>query len=343
MTRRRAGIKQVAKAAGVSITTVSHVLNDKGRVNEDTRARVKAVAAELGYTPYPAAQQLANGRDRTVAFMIRAGEREFLPPTDYEYFNELMDGVTAEAMARGHRIILMPSMVDPAQLDALHVDGAILVDPLRGEPVIDALNRQGIHVVTTGRDASTSGGDYWVDNDHAVGTRLVLEHLADQGADRIALINADPRHSYALDAQAAYEKWCASRGYKPLIATIGPALDESAGFEATLELFNGPSRPDAIHTILDRVGLGVLLAARSQGRRVPEDLLITTTTDTLASRVARPALTVLSLEPNEIGRLAAEMLLDLMEGCEPAEPHRTVATYLIPRASSNRTRRNGDA
>ncbi len=344
MSQQRVGIKNVAQAAGVSVTTVSHVLNGKGRVNEKTREHVKEVAARLGYRPHPVAQQLAGGRNRTIAFMVRASGTTFHPPTDYEYFNELMDACAASALTRGYRMMLMPSALELEEIEGMSLAGVVLVDPILDDPLLAMLRDRGIPTVTTGRDpAGSRESGIWVDNDHGLGTRKVLDHFAEQGAETIAFVNSTNAHSYSIDALEAYEQWCSEHGIEPLIASVGPVLDESAGYEALLELLDRGRSPDAVHTVLDRLALGVLLAARARELSVPEDLLVSGTTDTAASRAARPALTVLSLEPAEIGRIAAEMLMDVIEGVEPAEKHRTIESYLIPRASSLRAHPEADA
>lgn len=333
MVRRRVSITDVARAAGVSITTVSHSLNGKGRVKEDTRQHVREVAARLGYRAHPVAAQLAGRRTGSLAFAISTTGDELIPPTDYEYFRDLMDAAAEAALLRGYRLTLMPSTAPPDEWAHMAIDGAVLVDPVANDPIVHALDEQGVRVVTTGRDPARPDR-YWVDNDHAKATRMVLDHLAAQGAKRIALVNSTYPHSYAIDTGTAYEQWCAARGLEPLVAHVSAALDESAGYSAALELLRADPRPDAIHAVLDRLALGVMLAARGEGVAVPDELLVSATTDSLASRMARPALTVVSLQPDEIGKLAVELLIELTEDREPADPRLLVPAFLMARSST---------
>jgi DNA-binding LacI/PurR family transcriptional regulator len=256
--------------------------------------------------------------------------------TEYDYYRRLMDGAASEALARGRWLVLTPTGSEPELLRRLDLDGALVVDPAFGDARLQFLRDEGIKVVVSGRDPDRFDEGYWVDNDFGVGTRLVLDHLRDQGAERIAVLNAPEVSSYALDVREAYLAWCQQHDRPPVHVTVDASIDETAGYAAAQELLSGPDRPDAIFAIIDRVGLGAMLAAESLGIRVPDDLLLAATTNSAASGSVRPPLTVLELNESDVGRLAVQMLLDLVEGREPADRHRIVPISLIVRASSVR-------
>jgi DNA-binding LacI/PurR family transcriptional regulator len=335
--RRRVGIKDVAAAAGVSATTVSHALNGKGRLPPGTRERVHRIAEELGYRPNATARHLAGGKTGVLGLAVSQGAGTPDTLSDFAYFMQLMTAATAAAFEHGYALVLTP--VQPAESRWLNVaiDGAIVTDPVPNDPLVAALRERGAPVVTTGRVPGETAEVPWVDNDHGAATRSVLDHLARRGARRIALVMPPATISYVLDVRAGYEDWCARHGVEPQIAIAGKNLTEGAGYSAALELLDLPERPDAIYATLDRLALGVLLAAQSRGVRVPEDMLVAGNTDSEAGRWARPSLTALNLHPEQIGRNAVELLVGLVEGREPAEPHVLVPTRLIPRASTRRT------
>lgn len=329
----RVGIRDVAEAAGVSVTTVSHALNGKGRLPTATRERVRQVASELGYRPSRAARNLVGGRTGLLGLSVSQPEGRTFALGDFAYFVELMSAATGIAMDHGYGLVLTPGS---GSWTGIELDGAIVVDPLVDDPVVAAMRERGTPVVTAGRVPGDPSQDWWVDNDHAKGGRKVLDHLASRGARRVAMVSTPPWTSYATDALDTYHRWCDERHAEPLVAYAADDLTEAGGYAAASELLGAPDPPDAIWASLDRLALGVLLAARAREVRVPDDLLVVGTTDSDASRWASPALTALNLRPREIGTAAVTMLLDLVEGKDPPRRHVVVGTRLIARASTKR-------
>jgi DNA-binding LacI/PurR family transcriptional regulator len=194
------------------------------------------------------------------------------------------------------------------------------------------LRKQGVPIVTTGRLLDGSDG-YWVDNDHRAGVRGVLDHLLEVGARRIALVAPRTFASYIVDVRAGYKGWCEEHGCEEIVG-IAPDVTETGGFEAASALLDAENPPDAIYAALDRLAIGVLLAATAKDVRVPDDLRVAACTDSVAAQAARPPLTTLGLNPEQIGREAVGMLIDLVED-QPVRPrHRLVPTRLIEREST---------
>lgn len=334
--KRRIGIRDVAAAAGVSVTTVSHALNDKGRLPAETRRRVRAVARELGYRPNASARNLVAGKTGLLGLTVSTTTRAPFALSDFDYFIQLMNAATAAALERGYALVLAGPSRGEGPLARVEIDGAIVVDPVTRDPLVRELRERGLPVVTTGRVPRQGDDGWWVDNDHRAGTRRILDHLARRGARRVGVVASPPVTSYAADAVAAYERWCEERGDEPLVSVAGGDLGEGAGFAAASALLDLPDPPDAIYATLDRLALGALLAARSHDRRVPDDLMVAGCTDSEAGKWARPSLTALALNPEEIGRRAVAMLVDLAEGREPARPHELVPTRVLARGSTRR-------
>jgi DNA-binding LacI/PurR family transcriptional regulator len=332
--RRRVGIKEVAEAAQVSATTVSHALNGKGRVTSETRERIKDIADRLGYRPHQGAQHLRRGTSGIIALVVSTADKQLMRFAEYDYFRSLIDGAASEALARGKWLVLIPSATEPCALRSLELDGAIVVDPTIDDEVLAVLQESGVPTVVSGR-AMGEQSVASVDNDLGAGTAMVLDHLRQEGATRIALVNAPPAQSYALDAEVAYTAWVQEHDAPCLIAHA-TSLDEDAGYVAATRLFESDARPDAVFAILDRVAAGVMLAARNAGLRIPQDLLLASTTDSPRSRTMRPALTVLDLSQEEVGRLAVEELLSLIDGGTPPGGRRIVPVKLKVRATSTR-------
>lgn len=327
-------IGDVAAAARVSTTTVSHALNNKGRLTEETRRRVRQVADQLGYKPSPLARGLARGRTGMLALTVSSVDQVALTIGDFDYFMQLMNAATSLAFERGFSLTLVPAASREDVLGQLPLDGAIVIDPVPGDETVDLLAERGIPVVTTGRVPDAPSEACWVDNDHVAGTRAVIEHLAWEGATRVALLTAPTLQSYTRDSLRGFEATCAELGLESVVETVTDSLSEGGAFAAASRLLESGRPPDAIYATLDRLALGALLAAEAKGVRVPEELRVAGCTDSDAARSSRPALTALSLNPEQIGTEALDLLITLVEFGEAAQPHRIVPFALIPRAST---------
>jgi DNA-binding LacI/PurR family transcriptional regulator len=334
----RVGIKDVARTAGVSVTTVSHALNGKGRLPARTRERVRRVALELGYRPNATARNLAGGRTGLLGMAVSQADGQPFVLSDFAYFAQLMSAAASAAIERGFALVLTPPARGEGPWSGIDVDGAVIVDPVRGDPYVRALREAGVPVVTTGRvpDDPVDADRTWVDADHVGGTIAVLEHLRRSGARRIALVTSPLVTSYAIDGERAYREWCAAHDNEVLVATAWDSLTEASGYAATAELLQRPDPPDAVYATLDRLALGALLAAQSHRVRVPQDLLVAGCTDSTAARAAKPGLTALSVHPDEVGRRAVQLLADLVEGEEPAQRRIVVPTRIVARGSTRR-------
>ena len=330
---QKIGIKEVVAAAGVSITTVSHVVNGKGRLPDETRARVREVAERLGYRPNVNARNLAGGRSGLLALAVSQVEDLAFQLGDFDYFASLIRHATTAALDRGYALAIAPAAEAEDTLHKISADGAIVVDPVPGDGSIAYLRRQGTPIVTTGRPLDGSEDDFWVDNNHVAGVRGILDHLAAVGARRIALVAPRSFASYVEDVRGGYLGWCAEHGFEELISTT-PTVTEEGGFEAAISLLDTHDPPDAIYAALDRIAIGVLLAANARKVDVPGRLRVAACTDSAAAQAARPPLTTLGLNPERIGREAIGMLIDIVEGAEVRTRHRIVPTRVIEREST---------
>jgi DNA-binding LacI/PurR family transcriptional regulator len=338
---QRADIKDVARAAGVSVTTVSHALNGKGRISATTRKRVQRFADSLGYRPNNTARNLVGGR--TGLFGLALSQTSTLPISlgDVAYFAQLMMGATTASLDGGYALMLTPASEQLAEAGT--IDGAIVVDPVVGDPLLPALQEAGIPVVTTGRVLDAPGFDYWVDNDHVAGTRSVLDHLARRGAGRVALLTSALDISFTADTTAAYETWCAERRLEPLVTRVKTGPTETSGFNAASEWFARRDSPDAIFATYGRLAFGASMAAESYGKRIPDDVMIAmTATDSASANTSSVSLTAVNLYPEQLGRAAADLLVGLIEGHEPTRPD-PFPTRIVPRASTRRGNAPGSA
>lgn len=338
--RRRGGnappasIRDVSRAAGVSITTVSHALNGVGRVAAGTQARVATAARHLGYRANPVARHLRGGRSGILAVTNCLPEGAPYGLSDLDYLMRVATAATGFALSHSYSLILMPPAGDPLALEDLPIDGVIVIDPLAGDALLERLAETRTAVVTVGRDAAGSQSDWWVDNDIPGATRAALEHLARAGARRVALLTGPAEQSYVLETRQAYETWIATRGGTPLVGQLRAPFGERAAYGAAHALLARPDRPDAIYAVLERFALRALAAAEDLALRVPQDVRIATGSDSAAAQAAHPPLTALDLHPDKLGRAAVEMLIARVEGREPGDCHRLIDATLEVRGST---------
>lgn len=338
---KRVTIRDVAAAAGVSVTTVSHVLNGKGRIDPATSERVQLVARQLGYRASMIARGLRDGRLGRIAVVHSETSENGSSLTDLAFFVRMLGSISENAAALGFSTLLtLPSKaLENGRFD---VDGVIFVDPVPGNHLLEMLRETQTPIVTTGRDLSRpEETTNWVDNDLGTATMKMLDLFAVRGAERIALMASSPQVSYNHDAIYAYRDWARRNNRPEFLYRVGDALRESESFFLARTILAAADRPDAIHCTTDRHAAGVLLAAHAAGIRVPEDLMIAAGTDSIAAETTTPSLTALDLHPEKMGLRACEMLISIIEtgGTRPGEivPHRLVERGSMPTAAASLT------
>lgn len=312
VVRRRVTIRDVAQAAGVSTTTVSDALSGNGRLPDVTRARVASVAERLGYSASPAARSLRGQRAGAIGLYLpdEAG--------NYAYYLELAGGAASAALIYGLALTLIPRSDDLARVTGFPMDGVAVIDPADGDPVVRALSGLGIPVVTCERDLTPGAAHAGViEGDYRPTVTTLLDHLADQGASRVALIAPGPQTAWGLDMRTAYQQWRerAADGSRPDLTYEVPFPPSPELLrEATRRAVRATPAPDAVVSGIDGAALGALLAAVDLGLRVPEDMLVASLVDSPALRASTPAITALDLRPADMGRRLATMLHALIEG-----------------------------
>ncbi|ALN58133.1 transcriptional regulator, lacI family [Lysobacter enzymogenes] len=300
-------IKDVARAAQVSVATVSRTLNGHGNVAEDVRRRVLAVANDLRYTPHAAARSLSSRRTQTLGVV--------LPDLHGEFFSELVRGV--DQVAREHRLHLLVSSYHgqpEEQVSALRamrgrVDGLLVMSPYAAAQVsiAEELSATLPTVLINAQDASADTPSLNVDN--YGGAQAMVEYLVGAGHRRIAFI-AGPDDNFDANERL--------RGYREALARLLPGarewvlpgrFDEASGHAAGSALLAADERPDAVFAANDMMALGCLFGLVQGGLRVPGDIAVTGFDDIPLARYVHPALTTMRVNIAELGARAARMLL----------------------------------
>lgn len=329
--------RDVARLAGVSASTVSRVLNDSGTtlISPSTYERVRAAAAELGYSPHPLARALRGKHTQLIGLIAREIEDPF--------FAHFISTLSTQARALGYQIVLGHAQSDPSQalqmtavLDARHCDGVLLLGDLRDDgAATEEILRQRRAVLALCRGQSP-GPIPTINTDNRHGMRLLLDHLFTLGHRRLAFINGGWLGDIH-ERREAFLEYSQLYGLEVTpddIRTDSNDLD--GGYRALVELMQAPRRPTAVLASDDVMALGALKAALDLGLRVPADISITGFDDIEMTRFTSPALTTVRQPVEAMSRQALAWLMRLIQGELPSEAEQaaTVPPALVIRQST---------
>lgn len=326
-----ATIRDVAREAGVSVTTVSHVFSGRRRVAEETGRRVREVAERLGYRPDAAARSLATGRSTTVGLYFQmSGEALLLNPL----FSALLSGFSAEAAELGFTFMLLPESPEASPTGWKDLAGVVIVDPTPDNAWIPVLAREGVRVVTIGR--YLGGIDLsWVDNEHRAGIADAVDHLVDQGYRNLVLLSVWERLSYIADIEQAFTEAVAGLDVEGRLVHADDFSDRAAR-RVTADLLSSPDPPDAVVAAIDHMAIGVLQAAEELGVAVPAELGVVGGSDTVLARHARPPLTSVRVFPEELAREALRLVNGFWHEAEAPDRQVLLPAKLVVRESTLR-------
>ncbi|MFH9086114.1 LacI family DNA-binding transcriptional regulator [Streptomyces sp. NPDC017673] len=347
-----ATMADVARSAGVSVATVSHVLNGTRPVLPHTRQAVLDAVDALGYTPNTLARSLVTSRTRSIGLAVSA--------ISNPYFTEILQGVEAAALEAGYSLLIADPHDDPGHerkvVQLLHerrVDGMIVTPSAEPSDLVGYLRRHAVPTVfldrlvdarATGDIAPDDGADGaatapsapWFDQvcaESAAPTALLVTHLAGLGHRRIALVAGLPGLSTTSERVCGYREGLTAAGLAYDERLLVSGNSESDGAErATADLLALPDPPTALVTANNAMTIGALRALRRHGRSVPDDLALCCFDDFAWADLFSPRLTAIAQPSRELGARAVRVLLDRL--AEPARPTRTVR---LPCAFVHRT------
>lgn len=320
--RRETTIKDVAATAGVSVATVSRVLNGSDRVDAELAARVHDAVARLGYRRSGLARSLRSRRARVVGLVISDIRNPF--------FTDVVRGVEDRVAADGYSLVLCNSDEELGKeadyLDLIveeRMAGAIVSPASSSDTRLDALTERGTPVVVIDREAAREAVDT-VLVDNVRGGSIAVHHLAENGYRRIACVTGPPRTSTGADRLAGWEAGLREAGLPVEDSLLRHAdFKESGGHAAAADLLAGPDRPDAFFVANNLMTVGVLAALREAGLEVPGDVGVVGFDDMPWARLLRPALTTIAQPTYELGRQAAGLLEERIQGAD-SPPRRVV-------------------
>ncbi|MGY1619026.1 LacI family DNA-binding transcriptional regulator [Geodermatophilus sp. SYSU D00691] len=326
----RVSLKHVAARAGVSVKTVSNVVNGYVHVTDETRARVQQAIDELNYRPNLAARNLRQGRSDVIALA--------LPEIDAPYFAELARSVIKCAEEKGWTVLIdqTDGLVDREQLVLDGIRGR-LIDGLIFSPIALGAEELGrrrdtVPLVLLGERVYDGPADH-VSIDNVAAARVATEHLVELGRRRIAAIGDQPQPQ----SQTAHLRL---RGYQEALAGNGltappelvvrvDAYHRADGAEAVRRLMTLPEPPDALFCFNDLLALGALRALHELGLRVPEDVAVVGWDDVEDSRYSTPTLTTVSPDKAQIAELAVDFLASRLGAGRAERPREVTAPFTL--------------
>ncbi len=322
-------IRDVAEEADVSVATVSRVLNGSDSVRAETKERVLKAAQALDYLPNETARNLRTQKTRTVGVL--------LPNMHGEFFAQITRGLDQRAKEDGHHVLVSNSHTDETEAESVirsllgRVEGLIILWPRLDIGFLEDLVPDSLPIVLLSTSAGASHFQT-LSFENRAGAYAAVEHLAEHGHERVAILTGDPVN---YDAQMRLA------GYREAVQDLGLDDDSSleiegdftqeSGRSAVEKLLSLTPSPTALFASNDSMALGVLRGVHEAGLQVPEDLALVGFDDIPTARFATPSLTTVRTPTLELGRRAMDALLDASASNQPT--HRTLDTQLVRRES----------
>jgi len=336
---KRVSIKDIAELAGVSHSTVSRALHGRGRMSDDTRSRIVALAEDVGYTPDALARGLVSGETLTVGVVVTTIADPFVV--------QIVDGIEAVAQEAGYSVFLSASHNDPEREISVvetfrqrRVDAVIITSSRVGALYADILEDFGAPIVLIN---NMQEGKYLfsVSADDVGGAQMAVEHLLALGHRRIGYVGSSERPISSQRRWQGYLQAFETAGIDPIpelkVAPQGDT-DLEVGRRGLVELL--ARAPTAIFAYNDMAAIGVMLEARKRAINIPRRLSLVGFDDIQAARFMTPALTTIQQPRKAMGRAAMEMTLSLLQGEKASNI--SMACRLVQRDSVARNHAKSD-
>jgi LacI family transcriptional regulator len=348
-------IADVARQAGVSTATVSHVINNTRYVSDETRQKVNDAIAALGYAPNAVARSLATNISQIIGVVVSDITNPFFPA--------MLRGIEDKIVASHYSMVVGNTDEHPAREEDLirlwtrqRVDGLIIAPTGVRCPALLALAQGGVPVVQVDRGSPDLAAPL-VTVDNEAGAYEAVRHLIELGHRRIACLVGIEAISTQTERQQGWRRALQEAGLPSgddLVVHADPrfygTLPDAAGAvrpvrpqsslddlpsadEALQGIFDGPDRPTAIFALTNQLALGTLYALRGCGMRFPDDISFVSFDDPDWAPLFSPPLTAVRQPAYQLGQAAADLLMRLING-EPAEPPPPLQVVLMKRASS---------
>lgn len=328
-------IKDIARMAGVSHTTVSRALNDSPLIHEETKRKIRAIAEQLDYTPNYSAKSLVLARSYHIGLFFSTLETG----TSSNFFHETVKGVHAAIRSKYHLIVNAIDAYDGnfSGVTRKTFDGIIVMSQSdQDEAFIRSVREKDIPLVVLNRNSESQPAVHVLADDKA-GVRRAVEHMIGEGHRRIALIEGKATFKSSRARKDGYLEALCLHGIEPeerLIANGGYTLE--GGYRAMLKLLELDPLPTAVYCSSDQMAVGAMKAVAERGLKVPDDMSVAGFDDDVFTAFLSPALTTVKRPVETMSRIGAEKLLLEIERGAPSRETVYVDTELVVRESVRR-------
>jgi LacI family transcriptional regulator len=333
----------IARQSGVSVSTVSLVLNNKPGVSEETRARVLEVAGQLGY-PLKSAASQRNGKSLTTIGMVVKIDPD-LPPQANPFYSKVILGIEEACRLNGKNLLFASLPVDENNLplevpQILHngfIDGLLLVGTFVDETFTLVSSRHPTPIVLVDGYSKTESFDSVVSDNFRAAYQAV-KYLIDKGHRHIGLVGSDDNCFPSLKERRNGYLRALKENEITEVSIANFNINKSHGYQETISLLQEHPQITALFCVNDEVGNTAIRAAQSQGKRVPEDISVIGYDDTYFAANTHPALTTMQVDTVAMGRAAVHLLSLRLENPSSARITLTIHPTLIERESVDAVR-----
>jgi LacI family transcriptional regulator len=336
--RGRATIRDIARRAGVSVATVSRVINDRPDVSPETRDAVLRHVRASNFTTNRSARALSSGRTGFIGFT--------LPYIRADYFAAILAGAIEAAYEQEVRFVLCATLHEHDREVSLietlmdgATDGAIILLPEESNEELAALQAKGYPFVVADPRVPLGEGIPAVSAAHRAGAKAATDHLLALGHRRVAHISGPRGWAATEERIEGYHAALAAAGVLPSRELLAEGdFEIRGGYAAAQRLLELPEPPTAVLASNDNMAVGALRAARERGLSVPEDLSVVGFDDAEAAQIVTPALTTVRQPLAELGRTAVSLLMRMVERQRVEALRVELATRLVVRDSTTAPR-----
>lgn len=326
-------IKEIAQLAGVSISAVSIVLNNRKGVSEETRQKVNEIVQKLQYTPNPNSRRLLFNRTNNIAVLFAHNTS----PLEHMFHSELNRVILHECESRGYNLIFSSYKVEnnnvilPNIIKSYDVDGIIFYGDIENS-ITNNLNNYDIPFIIVDSHAPSTEM-LSVSADYANAAYIATSYLISSGHTKVAYIGASISFQYGSQTFGGFKRAIEENNILiPLNWIRMEASDEETAGECMDNIISSPNRPTAVFCAADIYSIGVMRSIKSHGLRIPGDISVIGIDDIILSSYIDPPLTTVRIDKEEMGRVAMELLL-MKIGKQDPQCSTVASDHLIVRDS----------
>lgn len=333
-------IKDVAKAAGVTASTVSRVINNKGAISEETRNHVLRLMKEMNYFPNSTARSFVSGSTEAIALVVDVAD---VRAYSNNFFNNSVFGIETAAHTSGFNLIITNGRIrtDRSSAEKLvfgkKVDGIILPASLVKNDFIDKLNSINFPYVILGEPSQQKSYSSWVDINNIYGGESAAEHLLNEGYRKIAFLSSGEKELFNKNRITGYSRCLDGHGIavnENYIRHCAPNVND--GMEATEQFLQWDNSPDAVICSDYNLAIGALRAAKKLGVRVPDEFGIISFDNSPVTELSEPPITTVDIDTFDLGEQAAKILIQAIKDKEIPRKQILISTRIIERESTNK-------